>query len=281
MLRASASGLMQQRAQQRSQPRAFSLAQPRMCVSQQLASAAPVCSRRVWSRSYQAPVAMATKTATIKMVIQGRKLQVTEAIKAYVESKISKAVANFGQEVKEVDVTLSARGGDTGTHGKKEQKVDVTIYTLRNGVVRVEERDEVLYAAIDVVCDKLARKMVRIKERAITKGKWPGRAGPKGGKDEDADFKEYVQEVAYETAVFDRDEALTRQFAALNKEFPATVLRTKSLQLEPMSVDDAIEQMDAIGHDFFVFRELESDSIQVVYKRKQEGYGVLIPSKKD
>ncbi len=61
----------------------------------------------------------AATPSKVKMVIQGRKLQVTEPIRSYVESKISRALGNFGQEVKEVDVTLSARGGDTGTHGKK------------------------------------------------------------------------------------------------------------------------------------------------------------------
>lgn len=60
----------------------------------------------------------------------------TDAIKSYVEEKLTRALANYAHTVKEVDVTLSARGGDTGTHGKKEQKVDVTVFTLRNGVVR-------------------------------------------------------------------------------------------------------------------------------------------------
>lgn len=222
------------------------------------------------------------KTSTVKIIIQGRKLLVTDAIKSYVESKISKALANFGQEVKEVDVTLSARGGDTGTHGKKEQKVDVTVYTLRNGVIRVEDCEETLYASIDVVCDKLVRKMGRIKEKAIVKGKWPGRAGPKGGA-EDVEFQEFKDEVAYETAVFDKDQALNQQFAALNKAFPATVRRTKVVELDPISADEAIEAMEAVGHDFYVYRDLETDEVQVVYKRDTEepSYGVLVPKKRD
>jgi len=58
---------------------------------------------------------------------------------------------------------------------------------------------------------------------------------------------------------------------------PEEVLRAKYLQLEPMSVEDATERMEAIGHDFFVFRELETNEIQIVYKRKERGMGVLIP----
>lgn len=56
---------------------------------------------------------------TVKVILQGRRLEVTDAIKAYVEDKVSKACAHFTRGLKQVDVTMSARGGDTGTHGKK------------------------------------------------------------------------------------------------------------------------------------------------------------------
>lgn len=221
-----------------------------------------------------------SKAGTVKIVIQGRKLEVTEAIKAYVEEKVSKACMNQAKEVKEVDVTLSARGGDTGTHGKKEQKVEVTIKTVRNGVVRVEDVEESLYASIDVVCEKIARKLQKIKERAISKGKWAGRAGPKGTADEDAEAAEYYSEVLTETKAFDQQEALRQKFAELNKEFPAEVRRTKVVELDPMTVDEAIESLEAVGHDFFVFREMETDAVQIVYRRGAGGYGVIIPKKR-
>jgi ribosome-associated translation inhibitor RaiA len=73
--------------------------------------------------------------------------------------------------------------------------VDITVYTVRNGVVRVEDSEGSLYASIDLVADKLERKMVRVKERAIAKGKWHGRGGPKAAAEEEAEFKEYLQQV--------------------------------------------------------------------------------------
>ncbi|KAF5836282.1 hypothetical protein DUNSADRAFT_6159 [Dunaliella salina] len=163
------------------------------------------------------------------------------------------------------------------------QKVDVTVYTYRNGVVRVEDGEATLYAAIDVVCDKLSRKMTKIKEKAIAKGKWPGRAADKSiaKEEEEEEYNEYLSEVMYETAVFDREERLRQELEQLNKTFPSTVRRFKVLELDPVSLDDAIDEMEQVGHDFFVYRDLESDQIQVVYRRAEEGYGIIIPKKRD
>eukprot|EP00877_Chromochloris_zofingiensis_P008784 jgi/Chrzof1/4159/Cz14g01070.t1 len=232
------------------------------------------------SRLFRASSISATAKAsvnTVKITIQGRRLPVTPAIKDYVEDKISKAVHNFAHTVKKIDVTLSARGGDTGTHGARQQKVDVTIHTLRNGIVRVEDAEESLYASIDIVCDKVSRKMRKVKEKAITKGTWPGRAGPRVDVEEE-DFQEYMKGLIVETVQF--DEAAARKAerdSAPVSQMPDSVVRSKVLKLDPMPVDDAIDAMEAVGHDFFVFREPTTDSVQVVYKRESGGYGILIP----
>ncbi|PNW83629.1 hypothetical protein CHLRE_05g237450v5 [Chlamydomonas reinhardtii] len=217
---------------------------------------------------------------TVRIIIQGRKLPVTDAIKLYVEEKVAKAVANFSHTLKEVDVTLSARGGDTGTHGKKEQKVEVTIYTLRNGVVRVEDAENNLYAAIDLVCDKIRAKLQKIKEKAISRGAWPGRAGPKEDVDEE-DFQEYLKEVKMDTQLFDKEEQLQRQFAELNRIYPANVMRSKTVVLDPITVEEAIDALEAVGHSFYVFREMTTDTVQIVYKRESGGYGVIVPQMRD
>ncbi|GIL69299.1 hypothetical protein Vretimale_13422 [Volvox reticuliferus] len=218
--------------------------------------------------------------STVRIIIQGRKLPVTDAIKEYVEEKVAKAIHNFAHTLKEVDVTLSARGGDTGTHGKREQKVDVTIFTLRNGVVRVEDTEANLYAAIDLVCDKIRTKLTRVKEKAISKGKWPGRAGPKEDVEEE-DFQEYLKDVKLETKLFDKEAELQKQFAELNRNYPATVMRSKTLVLDPITVEEAIDALEAVGHSFYVFREMTTDSVQVVYKRESGGYGVIVPQMRD
>lgn len=81
---------------------------------------APACRSRLPSVCVSAQAtAVKGGLPTVKVILQGRRLEVTDAIKAYVEDKVSKACAHFTRGLKQVDVTMSARGGDTGTHGKK------------------------------------------------------------------------------------------------------------------------------------------------------------------
>lgn len=228
------------------------------------------------SRLPSVQVSAVTQAGPVRLVIQGRKLTVTDAIKSYIEEKVQRAVHNFAHTVKEVDVTVSARGGDTGTKGPRRQKVDITIYTLGSGVVRVEDSEDDLYASIDLVCDKVERKLRKVKEKGILKGKWKGRAGPHYDVEGEA-FREHVQQVAYETRVLLEKESREAELEALNREFPLAVVRSKVLPLEPQSVEDAVEAVEALGHDFFVFLEKETGTVQVLYKRKEEGYGLLIP----
>ncbi|GAX78622.1 hypothetical protein CEUSTIGMA_g6061.t1 [Chlamydomonas eustigma] len=259
-----------------------------VCISRKVANMREFPTRPQNSRTFAVSVmnkvaapASSNSAKAVKVVLQGRHLKVTEAIKLYVENKVAKACEHYNHIIKEVDVTLSARGGDTGSHGKKEQRVEVTIYTVKNGVVRVEEAEEILYAAIDLVCDKIDRKLAKVKALAVARGTWPGRAGPHAGKLEEKEFEEYRQEVLYETQVFEESEAMNKQFAKLNKEFPAEVRRTKKIALDLMTVDEAIDAMEAVGHDFFVFREMESGATQIIYRRQAEGYGILVPENRD
>jgi ribosomal subunit interface protein len=206
--------------------------------------------------------------------VQGRDVEVTDSIKSYVQEKVGKAVKHFEGAVKEVDVALSVSGGDRG-HGPQRQKTEITVYTLRNGVIRAEDVEDNMYASIDLVCDRLQRRMRKVKEKAIQKGKWAGKGGPKGG--------QKIDDVVDEFEVVD-SRPLNQQFsqqAQAQTPMPQEVVRTKYFFLKPMTVEAALEQCDQLGHDFFVFREHSSDQVQVVYKRKQGGYGVIIPEKEE
>lgn len=224
--------------------------------------------------------ATAKAPTAVKITIQGRRLPVTDAIKQYVEDKITKAVHNYTQNIKKIDVTISARGGDTGTHGAKQQKVDVTITTMRSGVVRVEDSEESLYASIDLVADKITRKLKKVKDKLIAQGAWPGSGGPRVNTD-DQDFKEYMDSVIVEVQSLTQEETLAQEVQILDSmsedSIPDDVLRSKVIELLPMTPSEAIDAMEGLGHDFFVFRDRNSNTIQVLYKRESSGYGILIP----
>lgn len=214
----------------------------------------------------------------VKINIQGRRLPVTDAIRQYVEEKITKAVHNYAHNIKKVDVTISARGGDTDTRGARQQKVDVTITTFRSGVVRVEDAEESLYASIDLVCDKVSRKLQKMKERLIAQGNWPGRAGPRVNTEEE-EFKEYMDNLIVETITksYSEEESRAVEMSAPGTGLPDNVVRSKVVNCDPMTTEEAIEAMEAVGHDFYMFRDTQSKGIQVVYKRENGGYGILVP----
>lgn len=217
-------------------------------------------------KAHQRPtITAAANTGTVRIIIQGRHMEVTDAIHEYVEKKIANAIEHFESQVKEVDVSLSVRGGDTGTKGVREQKSEVTVHTLRNGSVRSEVVADSLYASVDLVCDKVQRQMRKVKEKAIAKGKWPGGGGPKGGPK--------VGEL------MDTDNMLP----ALDKnaEIAPEIVRVKYFQLEPMSEHEAIEEMQRLDHDFHIFQDKKTDKVHVVYKRHERGYGLIIPMTND
>jgi ribosomal subunit interface protein len=117
--------------------------------------------------------------------IQGRKVEITPSIEEFIQEKVTKALSNYAEILREVNVTVSVAGNhgkkSDSAHHKRSQKAEVTVYTHRHGVVRVEDTEDDLYAAVDLVCDKMKRKMVRLKEKAVQKNTWPGRGGTKGG----------------------------------------------------------------------------------------------------
>lgn len=214
------------------------------------------------SRTPVTAMAASSPASTVRIIIQGRKVEVTEAIRDYCEEKITKALSHFEGQIKEVDVKLSVRGGDAGK-GTREQRTEITAYTLRHGVIRAEDVEENLYASVDLVCDKLQRKMRKLKEKAVDRGNWPGRGGKAG--------QTQLYEVLSSQDVVD-DLELDRV-----AELPKEVVRAKHVQLEPLTVEEATERLESLGHDFYVFLERDSNTIQVLYQRKINGYGVIIP----
>jgi putative sigma-54 modulation protein len=183
----------------------------------------------------------------------------------------NQAINNFEGAIKEIDVSLSVRGNARGksveAHHQRDQIVEVTVYTLRHGVIRVEDTEEDLYAAIDLVTDKLRRKIVKTKEKAVQNNTWPGRGGTKGGA--------HIEDGLVDADIVDALPSEVAQAAPL----PAEIVREKILFLDnAMTPEEAVDQLEAVGHDFFCFIDSKDNAMKVVYRRRSHGYGLLIPT---
>ncbi|NJR38254.1 MAG: ribosome-associated translation inhibitor RaiA [Leptolyngbyaceae cyanobacterium CSU_1_4] len=189
----------------------------------------------------------------MKLVIQGKNIEITEAIRDHVHQKIEKAVNHFQAITTEVDVHLSVA---RNPRINPQQIAEVTIYA-NGAVVRAEEGSDNLYASIDLVADKIARQLRKYKEKRHDQTH--------------ASIKaiEPVEEVAplvSASLVSDRQ-----------PELPGTAIRTKYFSMPPMTVEEAQEQLELVGHDFYMFRNAATGEINVIYERNHGGYGVIQP----
>ena len=170
----------------------------------------------------------------MKFNIHGKNIEVTDAIKGYVESKIGRIEKYFKDTDLTATINLRVRG--------KEQIVEVTIPASKM-VLRAEEKNIDLYAAIDLVSDKL--------ERQIRKNKTKAR-------------KNLKQTIIFND--FDVD---------ASEDVDDSIVKRKVIDTKPMSEEEAILQMELIGHDFYLFKNDKTGELCVVYKRKDSGYGIL------
>lgn len=196
----------------------------------------------------------------MKLVIQGKNIEITDSIRNYVHQKIEKAVSHYQNLTMEVDVHLSvARNPRIST---QQQIAEVTIY-VNGAIIRAEESSEVLYASIDMVADKVARRLRKYKEKRSVKR---DHASLKALPVEPLEANGTLTPAAVE-------EILANGQAAL----PQNVVRMKYFPMPPMDVEHALEQLQLVGHDFYMFHNSETDEINVIYKRNHGGYGVLQP----
>ncbi len=188
----------------------------------------------------------------MKLLIQGNNIAVTESIHDYVEQKLEKAVRHFQNFTSKVDVHLSV-ARNSRIEGK--HKAEVTVYA--NGtIIRAQEGSENLYASIDMVADKIARQLRKYKEKQLSRKAYaPMKTG----------------EILAEEAINDNiigDRA---------PELPTEVVRSKYFAMPPMTIHEALEQLQLVDHDFYMFRNSETDEINVIYIRNHGGYGVIQP----
>jgi len=179
--------------------------------------------------------------------IRGENIQVTAALREYVEKKVGRLDRYFDKpQLTDVYVTMRVLRGD-GT-------IEVTI-PIPGVIIRAEETHEDMYAAIDLVVEKLERQMRKHKTKLSRKVK--------------------SEPVSRDRALFREAEPV----AVLDYEEDVNIdiVRTKRFNLKPMDVEEAAMQMDMLGHNFFVFHNSDTNEVNVVYRRNDGRFGLIEP----
>ena len=172
----------------------------------------------------------------MEIIIRGDKLKVTQAISDYINDKMSRLE-------KYIDDYDNVRANVVIKVKNHSQKVEVTI-PLKKFILRAEESQEDVYAAVDVIVDKIERQIRKNKTKLQSKK-------IKGTKDIVID------------SIADYDEEETK------------IVKRKNLDIKPMDEDEAIMQMELLNHDFFAFKNINEECVSVLYKRKDGLYGIL------
>ncbi len=175
----------------------------------------------------------------MKYQIIGKNITVTQAINDAIVKKLSKMDKYFKND-EVVDCRAVVRSYKNGA------KVEVTIFTP-DTTFRAEVKDQDLYNAIDECIDKLQGQMRKLKTQLLKRFEHEGLG------------KAIVYEALEDESEYEENE----------------VVRTKNLDLKPITLDEAITEMEAIGHDFYIYLDTDDEKISVVYKRSEGGYGLL------
>jgi putative sigma-54 modulation protein len=176
--------------------------------------------------------------------IRGENIEVTPAIRDYVEKKISKLERYF-TEAPDAHVNVNLK-----VYNDKKSKVEVTI-PMTQLVLRAEESNEDMYAGIDLIADKLERQIRKHKTKVNRK----------------------VREKGGLTSMFNVIE--DNNAPVVEEEHDLELVRTKRFDLKPMDSEEAILQMNLLGHSFYVFTNAATHNTNVVYKRKDGRYGLI------
>lgn len=174
----------------------------------------------------------------MKFIVSGKNIEVTEALKEKAMKKVGKLEKFFHEDV-EVHITMSVQ--------KNRQIIEVTI-PLKGGMLRAQGENGDMYASIDKVVDSLERQIRRNKTK--------------------------MEKKFHENALrFDN----FRHEDHEEEEHNYSVVRSKKFAIKPMTIEEAILQMNLLGHEFFMFSNAETQESNVVYRRKDGNYGLIEP----
>lgn len=187
----------------------------------------------------------------MQITVAGRHMDVTDAVRSYAEEKIGKVAKIHDRDDMQIEVVLHV---EKNPANKNRDVAEVTART-KGVVVRAEEAAPDMYAALDLVSEKLERQMRKYKTKLLSRRN--GKASIKTAAG--------VEPLSNPLDVDEFEEG--------------RVVRTKTIDAKPMTEDEAIMQLELLGHDFFVYRDADSSEVNVLYRRHDGDYGLIQPSR--
>jgi putative sigma-54 modulation protein len=186
----------------------------------------------------------------MRLQVKGKNVEVSEAIRTYAEEKLGRLDRQLADPTRvELELAVEKNPSISANH-----VAEATVWT-KGPVLRAKEASSDMRASIDLLVDKLERQVTRYREKRRDHRHDPHRGGGNGS-------------AAAEAGTHTKT----------NEEGGPVIVKTKQFTLQPLSAEEAVEQLELVGHDFFVFRNAESDEINVVYRRRDGGYGLIEPA---
>lgn len=174
----------------------------------------------------------------MRYIISGKNIDVSEGLKAAIYEKIGKLEKYFTPDT-EATITLSVEK-------KLRQKIEVTI-PVKGSIIRAEQESDDMYVSIDLVEEIIERQMRKYRTKLANQ----------------LHSASNLQQAFLDMELEDEDSV--------------KIVKTKRFAMKPMDAEEACIQMELLGHSFFVFRNAETDEVNVVYKRKGNTYGLIEP----
>ncbi len=173
----------------------------------------------------------------MNIIITGKNMEIGDVLREYVEKKVEK-LDRYLSTVSEARVELAVEGTRDAEHSQVAQ---ITLRT-KGSILRSEERSSDIFASVDAALDKIYRQIIRHKEKRHRRGRGPEEGLP-----------------------------------PLEEEETPRIVRTKRFPVRPMDEEEAIEQMELLGHDFFIFFNATTGQVNVLYRRRDGNYGLIEP----
>lgn len=186
----------------------------------------------------------------MSITVTGRKMPVTEALRQYAEEKIGNSMKVMDIEPLDAEIVLFV---EKNPANPRPAVCEVTLRT-KGHIVRVEESDEDMYAAIDVAAAKVLRQLRKYKTRVI-----------------DRKIRSSMEKNGDSITPSNGDLDQLMDELAADEE----VVREKTIEFEPLTEEEALVKIDLLGHDFFAYTDRDTSLVHVLYRRDDGGYGLL------